>query len=98
PHHHTNQVKPIRQVTVDGLALFLENADCAFVLHLKSKSPVVADSVVSASHEKTTVFEKRVVVEVAMSRAELKIRDWLHRNRCVDFSKTRIECRNLRIN
>src|SRR5260370_2416032 len=98
PHHRTNRGNPVRQVTIDGVALFLENADCAFVLLLKSKSPVVADSVVSAGHEKAAMLEKRVVVEVAMSRAELKILDWLHRNRCVDFSKTRIECRNLGIN
>src|SRR5438445_670466 len=61
PHHRTNRGNPVRQVTIDGVALFLENADCAFVLLLKSKSPVVADSVVSASHEQAAVFEKRVV-------------------------------------
>src|SRR5438309_644608 len=75
PHHRTNRGNPVRQVTIDGVALFLENADCAFVLLLKSKSSVVADSVVSASNEKAAVFENRVVDKLAMSLDAQKIRD-----------------------
>src|SRR5260370_4264073 len=97
-HDSAKRGDPVGQITVDGIALFLENTDCAFVLLLKSKRPVVTDSVMSADHKKAAVLEERVVVEVAMPRADLKICHWLHRNRCVDFSKTRIECGNLRIN
>src|SRR3981081_2586243 len=60
PHDSANRGHPVRQITVDGEALFFEDTDCAFVLLLKSKTPVVGDSVVSADHKKAAVFEERV--------------------------------------
>src|SRR5262249_46049228 len=62
---------PVRQISVDGVALFLENADCAFVLLLKSETPVVTYSIIAADHKETAMLEERVVVEITMTEVEL---------------------------
>ena len=41
PHHGAEGGDPVRQITIDRVALFLENPYCAFVLLLKSETPII---------------------------------------------------------
>src|SRR5438270_1472249 len=88
---------PVCQVTVNGIALLFKYASDAFILLLEADAPVIIDPIKAADDIKTAVVEKRIPVEVAVSGAQLQVRDRLNGNIRVHFGESFVECRNLRI-
>src|SRR5205085_3005228 len=64
---------------------------------LEADAPVVIDPIKAADDIKTAVVEKRIPVEVAVSGAQLQVRDRLNGNIRVHFGESFVECRNLRV-
>ena len=86
-HDRTEGSDPVRQIAVDRVSLFLEESDCALVLFLKSKSPVVIESLITSNNKKAAVVEERIVVEITVSKIKLKIRKRLNGESSVDLGK-----------
>src|SRR5260370_14209962 len=71
PHDGAKGRNPVRQIPIDGVALFFKNTCCTFVLFLKSDAPVIVKPVKSSDNKEAAVLEEWIPIKVTMPGAHL---------------------------
>src|SRR4029453_433643 len=82
---------PGREITVNRITLFLEEAGRGFILFLNSKAPIIVEATITTNNKQTAILEKRIAIQITIRNVQLHIGQRLDRRDRIDFSKPLIE-------